>query len=568
MNYAEDLITEILSSQPGITQEQIEKAIEEQSEKGGRLADNIAALGYMAEIDVLRAIGEKLNIPFLPSIKDEDVDSVYISKVPLNYLKNNFIFPLKRENGSLFVATADPFDTQILDNISLYLEEEEAKPVICPKAEITDAINRYYHHESADAEQMIKDMDEDIFDTITSLSEEPKDLLDISDDAPIIKLVNVILFQAVKKRASDIHIEPFEKELRVRYRIDGILYDTINPPVRYLSAVISRIKIMANLDIAEKRLPHDGRIKIKIADRLIDIRVSIIPTAFGERVVMRLLDKSSILLGLEDVGLFPDDLKTIHAMIKKTNGIILVTGPTGSGKTTTLYAALTKVNTTDKNIITIEDPIEYQLFGIGQIQVNTKIELTFARGLRSILRQDPDIIMVGEIRDVETAEIAIHASLTGHLVFSTLHTNDAAGAVTRLLDMGVEPFLVSSTLSAVIAQRLVRVICNDCKESYVPDDESLSEIGIGRDQLKDGVFYRGRGCPSCVNTGYRGRIGIFEILKMDEVTKKLVLEKYDSNAIKKEAVKNGMLILKHDGARKVIEGLTTIEEVLRVAHEE
>ncbi|OGL55505.1 MAG: type II secretion system protein GspE, partial [Candidatus Schekmanbacteria bacterium RIFCSPHIGHO2_02_FULL_38_11] len=555
-------------SQPGITQEQIEKAIEEQSEKGGRLADNIAALGYMAEIDVLRAIGEKLNIPFLPSIKDEDVDSVYISKVPLNYLKNNFIFPLKRENGSLFVATADPFDTQILDNISLYLEEEEAKPVICPKAEITDAINRYYHHESADAEQMIKDMDEDIFDTITSLSEEPKDLLDISDDAPIIKLVNVILFQAVKKRASDIHIEPFEKELRVRYRIDGILYDTINPPVRYLSAVISRIKIMANLDIAEKRLPHDGRIKIKIADRLIDIRVSIIPTAFGERVVMRLLDKSSILLGLEDVGLFPDDLKTIHAMIKKTNGIILVTGPTGSGKTTTLYAALTKVNTTDKNIITIEDPIEYQLFGIGQIQVNTKIELTFARGLRSILRQDPDIIMVGEIRDVETAEIAIHASLTGHLVFSTLHTNDAAGAVTRLLDMGVEPFLVSSTLSAVIAQRLVRVICNDCKESYVPDDESLSEIGIGRDQLKDGVFYRGRGCPSCVNTGYRGRIGIFEILKMDEVTKKLVLEKYDSNAIKKEAVKNGMLILKHDGARKVIEGLTTIEEVLRVAHEE
>jgi len=568
LNYAEDLITEILSSQPGITQEQIEKAIEEQSEKGGRLADNIAALGYMAEIDVLRAIGEKLNIPFLPSIKDEDVDSVYISKVPLNYLKNNFIFPLKRENGSLFVATADPFDTQILDNISLYLEEEEAKPVICPKAEITDAINRYYHHESADAEQMIKDMDEDIFDTITSLSEEPKDLLDISDDAPIIKLVNVILFQAVKKRASDIHIEPFEKELRVRYRIDGILYDTINPPVRYLSAVISRIKIMANLDIAEKRLPHDGRIKIKIADRLIDIRVSIIPTAFGERVVMRLLDKSSILLGLEDVGLFPDDLKTIHAMIKKTNGIILVTGPTGSGKTTTLYAALTKVNTTDKNIITIEDPIEYQLFGIGQIQVNTKIELTFARGLRSILRQDPDIIMVGEIRDVETAEIAIHASLTGHLVFSTLHTNDAAGAVTRLLDMGVEPFLVSSTLSAVIAQRLVRVICNDCKESYVPDDESLSEIGIGRDQLKDGVFYRGRGCPSCVNTGYRGRIGIFEILKMDEVTKKLVLEKYDSNAIKKEAVKNGMLILKHDGARKVIEGLTTIEEVLRVAHEE
>src|SRR3990172_9101524 len=362
----------------GITQEKIDESIKAQSEKGGRLVDNIAALGYMAEIDVLRVLGEKLNIPFLASIQDEDVDSVYLSKIPLNYLKNNFIFPLKRENGSLLVATADPFDTQTIDDISLYLEEEDAKPVICPKAEITDAINRYYHHESANAEQMIKDMDEDVFDTISSITEEPKDLLDISDDAPIIKFVNVILFQAVKERASDVHIEPFEKELRVRYRIDGILYDTINPPVRYLSAVISRIKIMANLDIAEKRLPHDGRIKIKIADRLIDIRVSIIPTAFGERVVMRLLDKSSILLGLEDVGLFQDDLKTIHSLIKRPNGIILVTGPTGSGKTTTLYGALTKVNTNDKNIITIEDPIEYQIYGIGQIQVNSKIELTFS----------------------------------------------------------------------------------------------------------------------------------------------------------------------------------------------
>ena len=562
-----NLITEILSTQPDISQEQIEEAIRLQSENGGRLTDNIVSLGYMQEAEVLRIIGDKLNIPFRNSITDEDIDPDFISKVPLNYLKNNLIIPLRKENGSLLVALADPFDLQALNDISLLLDEETS-PVICSKEEITDAINRYYRHESTNAEQMIKDMDEDVFETLSSITDEPKDLLDIANDAPIIKLVNVILFQAVKERASDIHIEPFEKDTRVRYRIDGILYDTINPPKKYQSAIISRIKIMANLDIAEKRLPQDGRIKIKIADRLIDIRVSIIPTQFGERVVMRLLDKSSILLGLEDIGLFPDDLSTIHSLIKRPNGIILVTGPTGSGKTTTLYGALTKVNTNDKNIITIEDPVEYQLFGIGQIQVNTKINLTFAMGLRHILRQDPDIVMVGEIRDVETAEIAIHASLTGHLVLSTLHTNDSAGALTRLLDMGIEPFLVASTLSAVIAQRLVRVICKDCKESYVPEEESLLEIGISKDQLKDGVLYRGKGCHSCLNMGYRGRIGIFEILKMNEPIKKLVLEKYDSSTIKRQAMENGMMILKQDGARKVIEGLTTIEEVLRVAHEE
>ena len=567
MTVVTNLITEILSTRPDISQEQIEEVIRLQSENGGRLTDNIVSLGHMPEADVLRIIGEKLNIPFRISIKDEDVDPDFLSKVPLNYLKNNFIFPLRKENGALLVALSDPFDLQILNDISLLLEEE-TNPVICTRDEITDAINRYYRHESTNAEQMIKDMDEDVFETLSSITDEPKDLLDIANDAPIIKLVNVVLFQAVKERASDIHIEPFEKDTRIRYRIDGILYDTINPPKKYQSAIISRIKIMANLDIAEKRLPQDGRIKIKIADRMIDIRVSIIPTQHGERVVMRLLDKSSILLGLEDIGLFPDDLETINSLVKRSNGIILVTGPTGSGKTTTLYGALTKVNTNDKNIITIEDPVEYQLFGIGQIQVNTKIDLTFAMGLRHILRQDPDIVMVGEIRDVDTAEIAIHASLTGHLVLSTLHTNDAAGALTRLLDMGIEPFLVASTLSAVIAQRLVRVICKDCKESYVPDDESLLEIGISRDQLKNGVLYRGRGCPSCLNKGYRGRIGVFEILKMNEPIKKLVLEKYDSSTIKRQAMENGMMILKQDGARKVIEGLTTIEEVLRVAHEE
>jgi general secretion pathway protein E len=429
------------------------------------------------------------------------------------------------------------------------------------------AINRFYEQSADTPEEMIQSMDTESSDRLLHELEETEDLLDVSDEAPVIKLVNLILFQAVKERASDIHIEPFQKELKVRYRIDGILYQRLNPPKKYQSAIISRLKIMAKLDIAEKRLPQDGRIPIKIADKDIDIRVSIIPTTFGERVVLRLLDKSSVLFGMEEIGLSPDQLQILDDLIHRPNGILLVTGPTGSGKTTTLYAALSQINSPDKNIITIEDPVEYQLWGIGQIQVNPKIGLTFAHGLRSVLRHDPDVILVGEIRDAETAEIAIQAALTGHLVFSTLHTNDSASAVTRLVDMGVEPFLVSSVVRAIVAQRLIRVICPECKEGYVPEAEALRDLGIVPEQLEGGMAYRGKGCPACSETGYRGRTAIYEMLIVSEAIRHLIMKKADSTSICRQAVEEGMKTLRDDGAQEVIAGVTTLEEVARVTQE-
>ena len=388
--------------------------------------------------------------------------------------------------------------------------------------------------------------------------------MDETSEAPIIRLVNLMLSQAVKARASDIHVEPYQDKLKVRYRVDGILYDKLAPPKRIQSTLVSRIKVMAKLNIAEKRLPQDGRMEIRIADKNVDIRVSTIPTAFGERVVLRLLDKSTVLLELSDLGLPEERLKLVDRLIRTPHGIILVTGPTGSGKTTTLYAALNTINNPDINIITIEDPVEYQIEGIGQIQVNPKIGLNFANGLRSIVRQDPDVILVGEIRDMETAEISIQSALTGHLVFSTLHTNDAASAVTRLIDMGIEPFLVSSSVMAILAQRLVRVVCDDCKEAYAPHEESLESIDITPEMAAGKKIYRGKGCPSCLNTGYRGRTGIFELMILDDSIKNLILKTSDANAIKRQAVEQGMLSLRQDGAQKVLDGITTIEEVFRI----
>lgn len=392
--------------------------------------------------------------------------------------------------------------------------------------------------------------------------------MDLDDKAPVIKLVNLMIYQAAKSRASDIHIEPYEKELKIRFRIDGVLHNTLSPPKRYQSAIISRVKIMSNMNIAEKRLPQDGRIKIKMPDREIDLRVSTIPIVHGERVVMRLLDRGAMFYGLEEMGFSPDKLERFSRLIALPYGIILVTGPTGSGKSTTLYGALSRINTEDRNILTIEDPVEYRIPGIGQIHVKPKINLTFASGLRHILRQDPDVIMVGEIRDLETAEIAIQASLTGHLVFSTLHTNDAAGAITRLIDMGVEPFLVSSSVIAIMAQRLVRVICPKCRERYVPPPETLRALGLSPADLPDGTVSRGKGCDHCMGTGYRGRSGIFELLVIDDEIRQLVLDRISSNVIKKTALGKGMLTLRGDGAQKVAKGITTIEEVLRITQEE
>jgi general secretion pathway protein E len=414
---------------------------------------------------------------------------------------------------------------------------------------------------------VIEDLSAESLDLHASELQEPVDLLEATDEAPIIRLVNSTMFQAVKDRASDIHIEPFERDLEIRYRIDGIMYKILSPPKRFQSSIISRVKIMAGLNIAEKRLPQDGRIGIKIAGRDVDIRVSVIPTAHGERVVLRLLDKSTSLLNLEDIGLTAEERQTMLHLIQLSHGIVLVTGPTGSGKTTTLYAALNRINSPDKNIITIEDPIEYQLKGIGQMQVNPKINLTFANGLRSILRQDPDVIMVGEIRDAETAEIAIHASLTGHLVFSTLHTNDTSGAVARLVDMGIEPFLVSSSVVAIIAQRLVRCICPHCREAHTPTPEELAKLGFKTGTSRP-TFYRAVGCAECRRTGYHGRTGIYEILLIDDEIRQMILSKVDSGRIKNRAIEKGMRTLRDDGARKVVSGVTTMEEILRVTQED
>jgi general secretion pathway protein E len=454
-----------------------------------------------------------------------------------------------------------------MDDLRLLLGLDGTEVVLAPHGAIISAINFAYDMRDTSAEQVIEGLHEEDTDLIISEIQETGDLLDDTSDAPIIKLVNLMLSQAVKGRASDIHIEPAQTRLKIRYRVDGLLYDMLSPPKHIQSALTSRIKIMAKMNIAEKRLPQDGRIEVKIGDKNIDIRVSTIPTAFGERVVLRLLDKTSILLQVSDLGMPRERLKAFDRLIHSPYGIVLVTGPTGSGKTTTLYAALSTINTTDVNIITIEDPIEYQLEGVGQIQVNPKIELTFANGLRSIVRQDPDVILVGEIRDLETAEIAIQSALTGHLVFSTLHTNDSASAVTRLIDMGIEPFLVTSSVMAILAQRLVRTLCPSCKEPYSPDEESLQNIGIVSEMISGKTIYRGVGCNSCLKTGYRGRTGIFEMMMLNDTVKNLILKTSDANAVKRTAVEQGMVTLRQDGAAKVLAGITTIEEVFRVTQQ-
>ena len=457
---------------------------------------------------------------------------------------------------------------QPLDDVSAILKAP-VEPILSPEREVIGALNRLYDIGSQTAAKVIQDLDAQALGRLAHDLEGPQDILDHDAEAPIIQLVNLILSQAVRDRASDIHIEPFERSLKVRYRIDGVLHEVLSPPKALQPRITSRLKVMADLNIAETRLPQDGRIAIRVRNREIDIRVSVVPTAFGERLVLRLLDKSGAMLSLEEIGFAPDLFPVYNRLIHRSHGIILVTGPTGSGKTTTLYATLLRLNAAELNIITVEDPIEYQLNGVGQIQVNPKIDLTFANGLRSILRQDPDIIMVGEIRDRETAEIAIQASLTGHLVFSTLHTNDAPSAVTRLIDMGVEPFLISSSVLAMMAQRLVRLICPNCREPFTPTAEALSELGLTPADLAQhsGQFFHGRGCEACRHTGYRGRTAIYELLMLDDPVRDLIMQRANANMIKTTAVQRGMRTLLQNGARKVLEGRTTAEEILRVTQE-
>jgi len=569
------VIAEIVRDKKGISAETLEEM--GQKEKGKPLASLLVQKGWMTEEELFSTLGAKLHVPYLKDLEAAGMDPTLVSRVPIAFSKKHKVVPLKIEDGILTAATADPLNWEALDDLRLILGGREIRPVLSSEREVLRAINRFYEQSADTPEEMIQSLDTENGDRLLHELEETEDLLESSDEAPVIRLVNLILFQAVKERASDIHIEPFQKELKIRYRIDGILYNRLNPPKRYQSAIVSRLKVMAKLDIAEKRLPQDGRIPIKIADKDIDIRVSIIPTTFGERVVLRLLDRSSVHFGIEEIGLSSDQLRTLEELIRRPNGILFVTGPTGSGKTTTLYAALSRINSPDKNIITIEDPVEYQLGGIGQIQVNPKIGLTFAHGLRSVLRHDPDVILVGEVRDVETAEIAIQSAMTGHLVFSTLHTNDAASAVTRLVDMGIEPFLVASVIRAIVAQRLIRVLCNECKEGYRPEVEVLREAGIAlspmeregtsREGQGEGTIYRAKGCPACSGTGYRGRTGIYEILIVSETIRQLIMKKADSATLARKAIEEGMKTLRQDGARKVMEGITSLEELVRVTQE-
>ncbi len=549
-----------------VTQEQLDEGLKIQEEKGGLIGEILVRKKILSETGLLKALGIQYNMDYHTAISIDELNTDFTQKVSIQYLKKYCMIPLITKEYKK-IAINNPVDFQPLDDLKLQLELRDAEPVLAPKAEIISSINFIYDSSQDSAEQVLQDMHDESGDSIISAIREAGDLLDDTSDAPIIKLVNVMLSQAVKDKASDIHIEPTQKGLKIRYRLDGILYDMISPQKQIQAALISRIKVMADMNIAEKRLPQDGRIEIKIGDKNIDIRVSTIPTAYGERVVLRLLDKTKIFISVTELGMPNERLGEFNELITAAHGIFLVTGPTGSGKTTTLYAALSQINNTDKNIITIEDPIEYQLEGVGQIQVNPKIDLTFSRGLRSIVRQDPDVILVGEIRDLETAEIAIQSALTGHLVFSTLHTNDSASAVTRLTDMGIEPFLITSSVIAILAQRLVREICPECKEAYNPDEESLLKVGITPDMLKGRRIYRGRGCPACLNTGYSGRTGIFELLIVNEAIQNLILKTSDANAIKHKAIEHGMVTLRQNGAQKVLNGITTIEEVFRVTYQ-
>ena len=562
-----------------LSRDQLDEAYEQKRAQGVTLAEVLLESRPIAEEDLLRALAIDIGVEYLSALDPDDVDTLLLDQLPINYVKSHRVLPLYRENGAIKVVMASPATMPALDDLRTLLADEVVF-ALAPSDLVEDLINRVYTRRSSAV-----DLEEN--DEFHGDSEELVDIIDSTDEAPIIRWVNSLIFQAVKDKASDIHVEPGEREVIVRYRRDGILYELRRANRGYAASIVARVKIMAGLNIAEKRLPQDGRIRRRIAGKDIDMRVATAPTARGERITIRLLDKTAVVLDLEVIGMAPDHLKMVRELIRRPHGIFLVTGPTGSGKTTTLYSGLSEINSPDKNILTIEDPVEFQIEGISQTQVSPKINLTFANGLRSFLRHDPDVIMVGEIRDLETAEIAIQASLTGHLVFSTVHTNDAPGAIARLVDMDVEPFLVASSIIGLLAQRLVRKVCPNCKQLRPPTQEEVAGLGYanmeafkaagGRDYgFSDpkrptpppGMVYNADGCGECLNTGYSGRLGIYELLIIDDTIRPLVLKNSDSATIKAQAVEQGMRTLRMDGALKILSGLTTIEEVMRVTQED
>lgn len=561
------LIGQFLIDEGIITSEQLEIGLKEKKITGDFICTVLVKLGFASEEKIFNALSKQLNIAYV-KLKERDIEPLIIQKIPAKFASHYKIIPLEYKDSCLTIAMTDPLDIRTLDDIRLLLGLE-VKGVLASELEIDEAIRKYYGVGAETLERMVS---EEESESTGVMAEEGKaeDLEVLAKDASIIKFVNQIMTEAIKDRATDIHIEPFQDELRTRFRIDGILYN-INTPetIKYFhQAIVSRIKIMGHMNIAEHRLPQDGRIKIKIEDRELDLRVSTIPTSFGESVHIRVLSSHSF-LELEKLGLLPEHLKVIEQVIQKPHGIIFVTGPTGSGKSTTLYACLARINSNAIKIITLEDPVEYQMQGINQIQMVPKIGLNFAAGLRHILRHDPDVIMVGEVRDFETAEISIRSALTGHLVFSTLHTNDAAGSVTRLLDMGVEQFLVSSSLECLIAQRLVRLICPNCKAPVKNKEAVLAQAKKDLGVLPETIeLYEGKGCQNCRFTGYRDRTGIHEIIVVSEPIREMILARASSQQIKQKAIAQGMLTLRQDGLKKVLMGQTTYAEVMRVTQQE
>ncbi len=564
-NREQEIWKDILVNIGLVTEDQLSFALREQEETGEKLSDVLVRMGYISREDLTRALSAHFGL--IPvKLSDYHPTEDVIARIPPPLVRKYKIVPLEYKDGVLTIAVADPLDFLSIDSLERILGVK-LKAVLTSDKEIDQAISRYYGVEEETIDTILEELTEQDISFAEGVAQETEDA-ELAEEAPIIRLVSLLILEAFRSRASDIHVEPMSGRLRIRYRVDGILHEVPAPPKRLEGAVISRIKILAGMDIAEKRLPQDGRIMVNVLGRHLDLRVSSLPGIHGESVVMRILDKSSLLLGITELGFLEEDLDKWKRVITLPNGIILVTGPTGSGKTTTLYAVLNELNLPDRKIITIEDPVEYQISGINQLQVRPQIGLTFASSLRSILRQSPDIIMVGEIRDTETAEIAVRAALTGHLVFSTLHTNDSAGAVTRLIDMGIKPFLVASAVQAVMAQRLVRKVCPKCAEPYEPEESVLKEIERIIGTLEGANFVKGKGCPDCNMSGYRGRVAIFELLVISEEIRRIVLSRATSFEIRDLARSQGMKLLREDGWIKVYRGITTVEEVLRVTQQD
>ena len=556
----------------GVDEAFVKAALRDAEEQGISPEAALLEAGAVDEAGFLRLSSAMYDLPLVLGLDRRIVaasgwkdEAELACKAPLAWLRARSVAPVRDAEGRLLLAASHPEAMYLLADLAVLWGEAPCGVVLTAEDDVQAVLNRIFGESVHSGDSVADVLGEDASSMADDSAESVEDLLDEDSDAPFIRLVNMLLTQAVRAGASDIHIEPYRDVSRVRFRLDGVLYERHTLEKAYHAALVSRIKVMAKLNIAEKRLPQDGRIAVALGGRQVGLRVSTLPTAFGERVVLRLLEKSERVLSLSELGLGDEDLSRVQSLVKLSNGMILITGPTGSGKTTTLYAMLQALASPERNILTIEDPVEYELEGVGQMQVNTKIGLTFADGLRTLVRQDPDVILIGEIRDAETASIAVQSALTGHLVLSTLHTNDAPSAVARLFDMGVEPFLLSSVLRAVAAQRLVRVLCPHCREAYLPDEKELQALGrMGALYRKGQPLYRAKGCEECMHTGYRGRMAVYEIMPMSESLKKLVVEKADANVLKEQALDEGMYFLRDDGIRKVLEGQTTLAEVVRV----